>query len=50
MGLSDDQIMVAYKHTSTKTTRKYAKRKRAFVADAIENRGNVYQFKKTENQ
>ena len=49
-GMSIEDVRDAFRHTSTKTTRRYAHRKRAYIAEAIENRGNVVPFKKSENQ
>jgi integrase len=46
-GYSLDFIQDVYKHTSIKTTRRYAKRQRSQIADALENRGKVIPFKKT---
>lgn len=45
-GYSIDFIQDVYKHTSIKTTRRYAKRQRAMIGDALENRGKVIPFKK----
>lgn len=43
-GYSIDFIQDVYKHTSIKTTRRYAKRQRAMIGDALENRGRVIPF------
>ena len=40
-GYSLDFIQDIYKHTSIKTTRRYAKRNRSMISDALENRGTV---------
>jgi integrase len=45
-GYSIDFIQDVYKHTSIKTTRRYAKRQRAMIGEALENRGNVVSFRK----
>ncbi len=39
-----DFIQDVYQHTSLKTTRRYAKRQRSMIADALENRGKVLEF------
>ncbi|MFA5324252.1 MAG: tyrosine-type recombinase/integrase, partial [Smithella sp.] len=49
-GFSIDFIQDVYKHTSIKTTRRYAKRQRGMISAALENRGQVVAFKKSENQ
>jgi site-specific recombinase XerD len=49
-GYGIDFIQDVYKHTSIKTTRRYAKRQRGMISAALENRGQVVAFKKTENQ
>lgn len=43
-GYSIDFIQDVYKHTSIKTTRRYAKRQRAMIGDALESRGKVLPF------
>jgi len=43
-GYSIDFIQDTFKHTSIKTTRRYAKRQRAMIGDALENRGRVVPF------
>lgn len=40
-GYSIDFIQDVYKHTSIKTTRRYAHRKRSMIASALENRGKI---------
>ena len=45
-GYSIDFIQDVYRHTSAKTTRRYAKRQRGMISDALENRGQVVAFKK----
>jgi integrase len=45
-GYSIDFIQDVYKHTTIKTTRRYAKRQRAMIGEALENRGNVVPFEK----
>lgn len=47
-GYSIDFIQDVYKHTSIKTTRRYAKRQRAIIGEALENRGRVLPFKQRE--
>lgn len=48
-GYSIDFIQDVYKHTSIKTTRRYAKRQRAMIGEALENRGKVVPFKEKVN-
>jgi len=43
-GYSIDFIQDTFKHTSIKTTRRYAKRQRAMIGAALENRGKVVQI------
>jgi integrase len=43
-GYSIDFIQDVYKHTSIKTTRRYAKRQRGMIGEALENRGQVIPF------
>lgn len=43
-GYTIDFIQDVYKHTTNKTTRRYAKRQRSMIADALENRGKVIQL------
>jgi len=40
-GVTIDMVQDGYRHTSSKTTRRYAHRKRSVIADLIENRGKV---------
>ena len=40
-GYSIDFIQDVYKHTSIRTTRRYAKRQRGMISTALENRGKV---------
>ncbi len=47
-GYPIDFIQDVYKHTSIKTTRRYAKRDRGQIADALENRGKVIEFNRKE--
>jgi len=49
-GYSIDFIQDTFKHTSIKTTRRYAKRQRAMIGDALENRGKVIEFKIEERK
>lgn len=46
-GYSLDFIQDVYKHTSIKTTRRYAKRQRNMITAALENRGKVVEFRKS---
>jgi integrase len=48
-GYSIDFIQDVYKHTSIKTTRRYAKRQRAMISEALENRGIVIPFREAKN-
>ena len=43
-GYSIDFIQDVYKHTSIKTTRRYAKRQRGMISEALEKRGKVIPF------
>lgn len=43
-GYAIDFIQDIYKHTSIKTTRRYAKRQRTMIGEALENRGKVLPF------
>jgi len=43
-GYSIDFIQDVYKHTSIKTTRRYAKRSRHLISEALESRGKVVPF------
>lgn len=43
-GVTIDMVQDGYKHTSSKTTRRYAHRKRSVIADLIEKRGQVVEF------
>jgi integrase len=45
-GYSIDFIQDVYKHTKIDTTRRYAKRQRAQIGEALENRGKIVPFKK----
>ena len=45
-GYSIDFIQDVYKHTSIKTTRRYAKRQRTMIGEALEARGKVVDFPK----
>lgn len=45
-GYSIDFIQDVYKHTSIKTTRRYAKRQRTMIGEALEQRGRVVDFPK----
>jgi len=49
-GKSIDFVQDIYKHTSSKTTRRYAHRDRSQIANALENRGQVVQFEKVKNE
>lgn len=49
-GVTIDMVQDGYKHTSSKTTRRYAHRKRSVIADLIEKRGQVIQFEKVKNE
>jgi integrase len=49
-GYSIDFIQDVYKHTSIKTTRRYAKRQRAMIGEALERRGQVIEFKQQEGK
>jgi integrase len=44
-GYSIDFTQDVYKHTSIKTTRRYAKRQRGMISNALENRGKVVGFR-----
>jgi len=44
-GYSIDFIQDVYKHTSIKTTRRYAKRQRGMISKALENRGKVIEIR-----
>ncbi len=44
-GYSIDFIQDVYKHTSIRTTRRYAKRQRGMISKALENRGKVVEFR-----
>ena len=46
-GYSLDFIQDVYLHTSIKTTRRYAKRQRGMISEAIEQRGKVLTFDKS---
>ncbi len=48
-GYSIDFIQDVYKHTSIKTTRRYAKRQRAMIGEALEARGKVIAFREAKN-
>jgi len=48
-GYSIDFIQDVYKHTKIDTTRRYAKRQRAQIGEALERRGNIVQFKKVNS-
>lgn len=48
-GYSIDFIQDVYKHTSIKTTRRYAKRQRAMIGEALEQRGKVIPFSEAKN-
>jgi len=43
-GYSIDFVQDVYKHTKIETTRRYAKRQRAQIGEALERRGNVVEF------
>ena len=43
-GYSIDFIQDVYKHTSIRTTRRYAKRQRAMIGEALERRGQIVSF------
>jgi integrase len=45
-GYGLDFIQDVYKHTNLRTTRRYAKRDRGQIADALEQRGQVVEFKR----
>lgn len=49
-GYSMDFIQDTFKHTSSKTTRRYAKRQRGMIGEALENRGVVVPFSRTNVQ
>jgi len=48
MGYTKDFVKDVYRHTSIKTTERYAQRRRSMIADALENRGKVVEFRKQE--
>lgn len=45
-GYSIDFIQDVYKHTDIRTTRRYAKRQRAMIGEALEQRGRVINFER----
>lgn len=47
-GYSIDFIQDVYKHTSIKTTRRYAKRQRGMIGEALEKRGVVVPFREAK--
>lgn len=47
-GYGIDFIQDVYKHTSIKTTRRYAKRQRTMIGEALEARGKIIPFKQQE--
>lgn len=49
-GVTIDMVQDGYRHTSAKTTRRYAHRKRSVIADLIEKRGQVVKFEKVKNE
>ena len=49
-GKTIDFVQDIYKHTSSKTTRRYAHRDRGQIATALEQRGQVVQFEKVKNE
>ena len=49
-GVTIDMVQDGFKHTSSKTTRRYAHRKRSVISDLIEKRGQVIEFEKVKNE
>lgn len=49
-GYSIDFIQDVYKHTSIKTTRRYAKRQRTMIGEALEQRGKVILFREVKEK
>ena len=50
LGYSIDFIQDVYKHTSIITTRRYAKRQRTMIGEALEQRGKVIPFREAKNE